>query len=122
MMPIEIVKAVKAMFPEIGESDAIPSLQGELFDAQLLEEGVKAYYPSGACEIAWSEFQETVDIMTQGPREAGFYVSFIKGLPAYVVYGAQLSCSVHRKIAPLLSILIWAQICRYESGFVILNN
>ncbi|MEN6391184.1 MAG: hypothetical protein ABFD04_12270 [Syntrophomonas sp.] len=122
MIPIDVVKAVKAMFSGIGESDAIPSLQGELFDAQLLEEGVKTYYPGGDYEINWSEFLETVNIMAEGPREAGFYITIIKGLPCCVVYGARLSRPVHEKIAPLISILIWAQICRYEAGFVILNG
>lgn len=122
MTLIEVVKAVRAMFHGNGNPDAIPSLQGGLFKAQLFEEGVIVREPGGEYEIAWSEFLEAVDIMAKGLREAGFYITTIKGLPSFVVYGAQLGRPVHEKITPLISILIWAQICRYESDFVILNN
>jgi len=121
MTLIEVVKAIKAMFHGNGNPDAIPSLRGGMFKAELFEEGVKVLEPGGEYEIVWSEFQEAVDVMAKGLREAGFYITTVKGLPSFVVYGAQLGHPVYDKIAQLIAILIWSGICRLESGFLILN-
>ncbi|MEN6351394.1 MAG: hypothetical protein ABFD08_18635 [Syntrophomonas sp.] len=123
MTPIKFIEDIKAMFDSTGNPVSISSLQGDLLEADLLEDnGVRVHNPDGELVFLWSEFEEAVNVMAPGPREAGFYITAINGAPSYVVYGAQLSRPVHEKIAALISILIWTKICRYESGFVMLNG
>lgn len=118
MTVMEVIEAIKAVFQGIGKPLVIPSLQGDSFEAELFEDGVKVHKLDDEYEITWSEFLETMNTMAGGPREAGFYITTVNGVLSCVVYGAQLSRPVHEKIVPLISVLIYAQICRYESGFI----
>lgn len=133
--PSDVVESIKKMFHEIGNPANISLLKGDFFKAELFEDGIKVENQGDEFFLPWSAFIETVRLLigdpgsvpseaveNNKPGDSGLYITSIDGVPTYVVYGGKLGYSVYKRIAPIAAVLIWAEICRYEAGYLILNK
>lgn len=135
MSPSKIIEDIKIMFDKVGSSINIPLLNGGWLEAELMENGIKVGNQVNKNLLPWSAFIEVVNLLAGGRGDdapengtsnnqssSGLYITDIHGVAAYVVFGARLKHSVYKQVAQIIAVLIWAKICRFQSGFLILNQ
>ncbi|HWP96636.1 MAG TPA: hypothetical protein VN426_07270 [Syntrophomonadaceae bacterium] len=134
MTPSEVIESIRVMFKKVGNPANIPMLQGDLFKAELFKDGIKVEEEGDEGFLPWSAFTETVsllvgdrgsllreDVINNKPGDSGLYITSIGGGIAHIVYGGKLGYATYKKIAPIVAILIWADICRYEEGYLLVK-
>jgi hypothetical protein len=85
--------------------------------------------------LPWLVFQEAVCVLIRGGGRArrenamnsrfgqdDLSVDSVEGHIAQVVYGYKPGQYVFRRIAPVAAVLVWAGICTYAPGELILND
>jgi hypothetical protein len=85
--------------------------------------------------LPWAVFSETVVLLEKSNGKAlkgnamssklgdsNLPLNSVEGHIADKLYGKKTSDSVFRRITPIAAILVWADICRAEPSYLVLNN
>jgi hypothetical protein len=118
------IKLIKLKFMDLEKIVLIPLLEGGYFSARWTKDGIMVdnlgFYPM----LPWEVFVEAVNFLKRksGRAEKGDLYSIklgddaipldsIEGHVAQTVYGKKKGDVILRRIEPLSSILVWAEVC-----------
>ena len=132
----EVIKLIRKRFYEKGNPCKIPLIkENHFFIATMTDRGIYVDNLSSQPFLPWDVFVESVKLIeTQGGKafkgdamqsklgNGKLPFDSIEGYIACNLYGKKVNDSVFRRISPIAGILIWAQICNNQQGYLILNN
>jgi hypothetical protein len=118
------VKLIKLKFMDLEKIVLVPLLGGGFFSARWTKDGIMVdnlgFYPM----LPWEVFIEAVNFLVnkQGRAEKGdpnsiklgddaIALDSIEGHVAQAVYGKKKGDVILRRMAPVSSILVWAEVC-----------
>ena len=132
---ISAIQMIKEKFITSGGEAEIPKMKGGYFKAKLVEGGIEVDNLGSSPFLPWAVFQEAIcllirnnghaargDAMTVKLGGPGLETDTIEGHIAQVVYGKCIGDSVFRRITPIACVLVWAELCEYQRGGLILKD
>lgn len=127
-------RAIREKFSLTGNPTTIPLMNGRLFRAELVDEGVMVSNLVTQPFLPWAVFEETISLLTReggraqrgnamGKRlgQPGLPLNSVEGHIAARVYGKKVGDSVFRRISPVAAILIWAGLSRHAQRELVLS-
>lgn len=128
------IEDIKRKFQEKDLPVQIPLQKGHPFEAIMLDEGILVDNLGSQPVLPWAAFDAAINIIKQNEGYAakgdamkcklgdkGLPLDSVEGHIAHVVYGKQVGDAIFRRISPIAAILVWAGICDYEPGGLILR-
>jgi len=118
------VEHLKNKFSSQGKKVSIENLRGDVFSAEICDEGILVDNLGPNPLLPWKVFEEAINAMLAlggtapkgnamnskyGDRDLSF--DSVEGRIANIVYGKKEGDTVFRRITPIASILIWAGLC-----------
>lgn len=131
---IKVVKAIKSKFQETGSPADIPMQKGGTFNAKLTNDGILVDNLDNQPFLPWIVFQEAICVLIRNDGRAArgdatsarlgsgeLSLDSVEGHIAQVVYGKKVGDPVYGRIAPIVDILIWADVCDATRSELILR-
>ena len=130
-----VIEIIQCKFAKEGKTIKVPLQRGRSFQAKLREDGVEVSNLSTQPFLPWAVFEETIKLLQEngGRAERGDAMSgklgdhklplnSIEGHIAHIVYGKKEGDTVFRRISPVAAILVWAGLCEYRPGALVLRQ
>ena len=130
-----VVEIIRSKFVEEGKSVQIPLQRGRSFHATLKDGGIEVTNLGTQPFLPWAVFTETIkllqenggraergDAMSAKLGEAKLPFNSIEGHIAHVVYNKEEGDTVFRRISPVAAILVWAGLCEYRPGALVMRQ
>jgi len=130
---VKVKKIIADRFAASGNPARIPKIKAGFFTASIIDEGIHVDNLGGQPFLPWEVFSEAVELMVKNNGfalkgdamncklgDANLSLNSVEGHIARVVYGKRVGSSVFRRITPIACVLIWAGLCRNETGILIL--
>jgi len=134
MKGIEVVSVIQRKFRETGSPAKIPMLRQGSFTAELTSDGIFVDNLGNQTFLPWIVFQEAICVLIRNNGRAArgnamnsklgdpaLSLDSVEGHIAHVVYGKMIGETIFRRITPTAGILIWAGVCDYAPGELILR-